>query len=84
MACGPWNDSSVADANHKVITGLLRDAFPGVYISGGIGSSEIGTAARETSAFDPKTGPRFSPLICCFTFGRRPSQKSGLEEKRDG
>ena len=42
------------------VRALLRDAFPGVYISGGIGSSEIGTAARETSAFDPKTGPRFA------------------------
>ena len=39
---------------------LLRDAFDGIYISGGIGSSEIGTAARESSKFDPATGPRFS------------------------
>lgn len=27
-ACGPWNDSSVADANYLAITGLLNDAFP--------------------------------------------------------
>lgn len=39
---------------------LLRDAFDGIYISGGIGSSEIGTAARESPKFDPATGPRFS------------------------
>ncbi len=39
---------------------LLREAFGKIYISGGIGSSEIGTAARETSAFDPATGPRFA------------------------
>jgi len=38
----------------------LREAFGGVYISGGIGSSEIGTAARETRAFDPAAGPRFA------------------------
>ena len=42
------------------VRSLLREAFPGVYISGGIGSSEIGTAARETSSFDSKTGPRFA------------------------
>ena len=39
---------------------LLREAFGGVYISGGIGSSEIGTAARETARFDAATGPRFA------------------------
>ena len=39
---------------------LLREAFGKIYISGGIGSSEIGTAARETSNFDPATGPRFA------------------------
>ncbi len=39
---------------------LLRKAFGKIYVSGGIGSSEIGTAARETSAFDPATGPRFA------------------------
>jgi acyl-CoA synthetase (AMP-forming)/AMP-acid ligase II len=42
------------------VRALLRKAFPGVYISGGIGSSEIGTAARETSSFDSATGPRFA------------------------
>ena len=39
---------------------LLREAFGKIYISGGIGSSEIGTAARETSAYDPTSGPRFA------------------------
>ncbi len=39
---------------------LLREAFGSIYISGGIGSSEIGTAARETPHFDPAGGPRFA------------------------
>ncbi len=39
---------------------LLRAAFGRVFITGGIGSSEIGSAARETPAFDPTTGPRFA------------------------
>jgi fatty-acyl-CoA synthase len=39
---------------------LLREAFGSIYISGGIGSSEIGTAARETPKFDPAGGPRFA------------------------
>jgi acyl-CoA synthetase (AMP-forming)/AMP-acid ligase II len=38
---------------------LLRKAFGKIYLTGGIGSSEIGSAAKETSAFDPSTGPRF-------------------------
>ncbi|MEE8508781.1 MAG: AMP-binding protein, partial [Myxococcota bacterium] len=38
---------------------LLRDAFGRITITGGIGSSEIGSAARETRAFDAATGPRF-------------------------
>jgi acyl-CoA synthetase (AMP-forming)/AMP-acid ligase II len=38
---------------------LLRKAFGKIYLTGGIGSSEIGSAAVETSAFDPSTGPRF-------------------------
>jgi acyl-CoA synthetase (AMP-forming)/AMP-acid ligase II len=40
---------------------LLREAFGRIYITGGIGSSEIGSAAKETRAFDPSTGPRFAP-----------------------
>ena len=39
---------------------LLRQAFGRVFITGGIGSSEIGSAARETRAFDSSSGPRFS------------------------
>jgi acyl-CoA synthetase (AMP-forming)/AMP-acid ligase II len=39
---------------------LIREAFGRVYITGGIGSSEIGSAARETRAFDASTGPRFA------------------------
>lgn len=42
------------------VRGLLRKAFGKVLITGGIGSSEIGSAARETRAFDPITGPRFA------------------------
>jgi acyl-CoA synthetase (AMP-forming)/AMP-acid ligase II len=38
---------------------LLREAFGKVHLTGGIGSSEIGSAARETLAFDATTGPRF-------------------------
>ncbi len=40
---------------------LLREAFGKITITGGIGSSEIGSAARETRAFDATTGPRFRP-----------------------
>jgi acyl-CoA synthetase (AMP-forming)/AMP-acid ligase II len=39
---------------------LLRKAFGRIVITGGIGSSEIGSAARETPAFDPNSGPRFA------------------------
>jgi len=39
---------------------LLREAFGRVFVTGGIGSSEIGSAARETRAFDADTGPRFA------------------------
>jgi fatty-acyl-CoA synthase len=39
---------------------LLREAFGPILITGGIGSSEIGSAARETRAFDADTGPRFA------------------------
>ncbi len=38
---------------------LVRKAFGKIFITGGIGSSEIGAAAKETRAFDPATGPRF-------------------------
>jgi acyl-CoA synthetase (AMP-forming)/AMP-acid ligase II len=38
---------------------LLRSAFGKVVLTGGIGSSEIGSAARESGAFDAITGPRF-------------------------
>jgi len=38
---------------------LLRRAFGDVFITGGLGSSEIGHAARETRRFDAQTGPRF-------------------------
>ena len=27
-SCGPWNDSAVFKANHKVLTNLLNDVFP--------------------------------------------------------
>jgi len=39
---------------------LLRQAFGRILITGGIGSSEIGSAARETPVFDPHGGPRFA------------------------
>ncbi len=38
---------------------LLREAFGKIFITGGIGSSEIGAAARETQKFDSRSGPRF-------------------------
>lgn len=38
---------------------LLRDAFGKIYITGGIGSSEIGSAARETRSTEAADGPRF-------------------------
>jgi fatty-acyl-CoA synthase len=38
----------------------LREAFGRIYLTGGIGSSEIGSAAKETRAFDATTGPRFA------------------------
>ncbi len=41
------------------VRSLLQKAFGKIVITGGIGSSEIGSAARETSARDPRTGPRF-------------------------
>jgi len=41
------------------VRSLLRQAFGTIYLTGGIGSSEIGSAARETPAFDADTGPRF-------------------------
>ena len=41
---------------------MLQQAFgASVYITGGIGGSEIGTAARETGQFDPLRGPGFTP-----------------------
>jgi len=39
---------------------LLHEAFGEIFITGGIGSSEIGSAARETRVFDPNSGPRFA------------------------
>jgi acyl-CoA synthetase (AMP-forming)/AMP-acid ligase II len=42
------------------VRSLIREAFGRIYITGGIGSSEIGSAARETRAFDASTGPRFA------------------------
>jgi acyl-CoA synthetase (AMP-forming)/AMP-acid ligase II len=41
------------------VRALLRQAFGTITLTGGIGSSEIGSAARETPAFDADTGPRF-------------------------
>ncbi|MBW2294328.1 MAG: AMP-binding protein, partial [Deltaproteobacteria bacterium] len=38
---------------------LLREAFGKIYITGGIGSSEIGSAARETRSDEALDGPRF-------------------------
>lgn len=38
----------------------LREAFGRIYVTGGIGSTEMGTAARETSAYDKDQGPRFA------------------------
>ena len=42
------------------VRALLREAFGRIFITGGIGSSEIGSAARETTSFDPVSGPRFA------------------------
>jgi acyl-CoA synthetase (AMP-forming)/AMP-acid ligase II len=42
------------------VRSLIHRAFGRVYITGGIGSSEIGSAARETRVFDASSGPRFS------------------------
>ncbi|MFQ5417275.1 MAG: acyl-CoA synthetase [Myxococcota bacterium] len=42
------------------VRALLREAFGRVHITGGFGSSEIGSAAVETRVFDPSTGPRFA------------------------
>lgn len=38
---------------------LLREAFGEILLTGGVGSSEIGSAARETGSADPVSGPRF-------------------------
>jgi acyl-CoA synthetase (AMP-forming)/AMP-acid ligase II len=38
---------------------LLLRAFGKIVLTGGIGSSEIGSAARESGAFEATTGPRF-------------------------
>jgi acyl-CoA synthetase (AMP-forming)/AMP-acid ligase II len=61
--------SIIGDAMGRISTGgalltdpvraLLRQAFGTITLTGGIGSSEIGSAARETPAFDADTGPRF-------------------------
>jgi 3-oxocholest-4-en-26-oate---CoA ligase len=41
---------------------LLQQAFgDAVYITGGIGGSEIGSAARETGRYDKLRGPGFTP-----------------------
>jgi acyl-CoA synthetase (AMP-forming)/AMP-acid ligase II len=41
---------------------MLQQAFgQSVYITGGIGGSEIGSAARETGTYDPLRGPGFAP-----------------------
>jgi fatty-acyl-CoA synthase len=41
---------------------MLQQAFgESVYITGGIGGSEIGSAARETGRFDTLRGPGFAP-----------------------
>jgi len=41
---------------------MLQQAFgQSVYITGGIGGSEIGSAARETGTFDKLRGPGFTP-----------------------
>jgi acyl-CoA synthetase (AMP-forming)/AMP-acid ligase II len=41
---------------------LLQRAFgQSIYITGGIGGSEIGSAARETGTFDTLRGPGFTP-----------------------
>lgn len=42
------------------VRALLREAFGKVLITGGIGSSEIGSAARETRAYSAHRGPRFA------------------------
>lgn len=41
---------------------MLRQAFgASIYITGGIGGSEIGSAARETGSYDTLRGPGFAP-----------------------
>lgn len=41
------------------VRALLREAFGNIFITGGIGSSEIGAAARETRSNSSASGPRF-------------------------
>jgi len=55
---------------------LLRRAFGRVYLTGGIGSSEIGSAAKETRVFDAVTGPRFAldPAVAVLDDHLRPIQ----------
>ncbi len=52
---------------------MLRRAFGRVWITGGVGSSEIGSAARESAAFDPVAGPRFTldPTVAVLDAGLR-------------
>ncbi|KAA0235499.1 MAG: 3-oxocholest-4-en-26-oate--CoA ligase [Acidimicrobiales bacterium] len=38
---------------------MLREAFGEILVTGGVGSSEIGSAARETGSADPVAGPHF-------------------------
>ena len=59
---------------------LLREAFGGVFITGGIGSSEIGSAAKETRGFDPTTGPRFKldPSVAVLDEALRKVEPGGV------
>ena len=41
------------------VRALLREAFGKIFITGGIGSSEIGAAAKETRSAEASDGPRF-------------------------
>ena len=59
---------------------LLREAFGKVFITGGIGSSEIGSAAKETRGFDPTTGPRFKldPNVAVLDAALRKVEPGGV------
>jgi 3-oxocholest-4-en-26-oate---CoA ligase len=64
---------------------MLRQAFgESVYITGGIGGSEIGSAARETGSYDKTKGPGFipNPLMAVLDDDLQPVQPGSDEVGR--